>query len=82
LAFWREWIVQYPITERRSFTGEFRTMKSQSIVHQKMDIGQLAVFLNIKLGNIDKMNIQEQADLFKQLVALSQMKLTRLALRD
>jgi hypothetical protein len=62
--------------------GEFSTMKSQSIVHQKMDIGQLAEFLNIKLGNIDEMNIQEQADLFKQLIALSQMKLTRLALQD
>lgn len=57
-------------------------MKSQAIGHQKMDIGHLAEFLNIKLGNIDEMNIQEQADLLKQLVALSQLKLTRLALRQ
>lgn len=56
-------------------------MKSQAIGNQKMDIGSLAEFLNIKLDNIDEMNTEEQADLLQQLVALSQMKLTRLALR-
>lgn len=57
-------------------------MRSQTITNQKMDIGHLAEFLNIELGNIDEMNVQEQAELLQQLVALSQMKLTRLALRN
>jgi hypothetical protein len=61
---------------------EFRTMRSQAMENQKMDIGHLAEFLNIKLGNIDKLNIEEQIELLKQLVALSELKLTRLALRN
>ncbi|HET9237353.1 MAG TPA: hypothetical protein VFO10_08890 [Oligoflexus sp.] len=57
-------------------------MRNQPIGNQKVDIGHLAEFLNIKLGNIDEMNVHEQAGLLQQLVALSQLKLTRLALRN
>jgi hypothetical protein len=55
---------------------EFSTMTRQT------DIGHLAEFLNIKLGNIDELKIEEQIELLKQLVALSSLKLTRLALRN
>jgi len=49
---------------------------------QKMDIAHLAEFLNIDIANLDKMTIQQQGALLKQLIAISQMKLTRLALRQ
>lgn len=55
-------------------------MRRQAPGNQKMDIGHLAEFLNIKLGNIDELNFEEQVELLKRLVALSEMKLTRLAL--
>jgi hypothetical protein len=48
---------------------------------QTMDIGHLAEFLNITIKNLDELNAQEKTALLKQLVAISQMKLTRLALR-
>lgn len=46
-----------------------------------MDIGHLAEFLNIKISNLDDLSFHQRDALLKQLVAISQMKLTRLALR-
>lgn len=57
-------------------------MRCQALGNQKRDIGHLAEFLNIKLGNIDELNSEKQVELLKQLVALSALKLTRLALRN
>lgn len=51
-------------------------------VFQKMDIALLAEFLNIDIANLDELTSLEQAALLKQLIAISQMKLTRLALRQ
>lgn len=45
------------------------------------EIGNLAEFLNISVSDLDGMSEEEQDTLLKQLIAISQMKLTRLALR-
>lgn len=48
---------------------------------KRMDISHLAEFLNITIANLDELTAKQQADLLQQLVTISQMKLTRLALR-
>lgn len=48
---------------------------------QKNEIDHLAEFLDIDIADLDKMSVQEQVELFRKIVAISQLKLTRLSLR-
>lgn len=48
---------------------------------QKLDIHHLAAFLNLEVNDLDKLNAVQLTSLLQKLVAVSQMKLTRLALK-
>lgn len=49
---------------------------------KKTEIDHLAEFLDINIADLDELSVQEQVELFRKLVAISQLKLTRLALRQ
>ncbi len=49
---------------------------------QKNQIDHLAEFLDIDIAALDAMTVEEQLELFRKIIAISQLKLTRLAMRN
>ncbi len=55
--------------------------KQEAADLQKNEIDHLAEFLDIDIADLDAMTVEEQVELFRKIIAISQLKLTRLGLR-